>query len=254
MEVCQFAENCHNFLSLAPFGLQNIDPGSPKLLTLKFTGVPFHLPSLVTLIEAVLIEDVLIEAEIAGRGRICPPPFPGRVILRPFPVRMLSSSSMRVTCEFKISGPHRLTCTPVRIFLQAFTRRHMPCAMCHQSTHDRHHRRSGVLARRMVPRRSRSDQPFGRYFRKCLDTHMLTDWLTDKHGPANYFSPTHQRKSSFIERSMLKHLNVHSLRFWIMLVSACMAWIRRRLSVRETARGPKQQVWAQLSQYLIFAI
>ena len=43
-------------------------------------------------------------------------------------------------------------------------------------------------------------------------THILTDRQTR---PANYFSPTHQRKSSFIERSMLKHLNVHSLRFWI---------------------------------------
>ena len=49
------------FLSLTPFGLGNIDPRSPKLLTLKFTGVPFHLPSLVTL--------ALTETEIAGRGR-----------------------------------------------------------------------------------------------------------------------------------------------------------------------------------------
>ena len=57
-------------------------------------------------------------------------------------------------------------------------------------------------------------QPFGRYSRKCLNTHTpwLTDWQTR---PANYFSPTHQWKSSFIERSMLMHLNVHSLRFWI---------------------------------------
>ena len=76
-----------------------------------------------------------------------------------------------MTCKFEISGPHRLTCRAVRKLLQAFTRRHVPCAMCHQSTHDRHHRRSGVLARRMVPRRARSDQPFGRYSRKCLDTH-----------------------------------------------------------------------------------
>ena len=115
-----------------------------------------------------------------------------------------------MTCKFEISGPHRLPCRVVRKLLQAFTRRHVPCAMCHQSTHGRHHRRSGVLVRRMVPRRARSDQPFGRYSRKCLDTH--TDRQTR---PANYFSPTHQRKSSFIERSMLKHLNVHSLRFWI---------------------------------------
>ena len=51
---------------ITPFGLENIDRRSPKLLTLKFTAVPFHLPSLVTL--------ALIEAEIAGSGRICPPP------------------------------------------------------------------------------------------------------------------------------------------------------------------------------------
>ena len=44
-----------------------------------------HLPSLVIL--------ALIEAEIAGRGRICPP-FPGRVILRPFPVRVLTVDSV----------------------------------------------------------------------------------------------------------------------------------------------------------------
>ena len=67
-----------------------------------------------------------------------------------------------------------------RKFLQAFTRWHVPCAMCHQSTHDRHHRRSAVLARRMVPRRSRSDQPFGRYSRKCLNTH--TPGLTNTSG------------------------------------------------------------------------
>ena len=125
---------------------------------------------------------------------------------------------MHVTCKFGFGGSPRLTSRGPRKLVQAFTRWHVPCAMCHQSTHDRHHRRSAVLARRMVPRRSRSDQPFGRYSRKCLNTHKpgLTDWLTDwQTRPANYFSPTHQRKSSFIERSMLKHLNVHSLRFWI---------------------------------------
>ena len=29
------------------------------------------------------------------------------------------------------------------------------------------------------------------------------------------------------------------------LVSACMAWIRRRISIRDIARGPKQQVWTK---------
>ena len=33
--------------------------------------------------------------------------------------------------------------------------------------------------------------------------------------------------------------------YLILLVSACMAWIRWRLSIRDIARGPKQQVWAK---------
>ena len=36
-------------------------------------------------------------------------------------------------------------------------------------------------------------------------TYILTDSLTHKHHPPNYFQPTHQRKSSFIERPMLTH-------------------------------------------------
>ena len=50
----------------------------------------FRLPSLVIL--------ALIEAEIAGRGRICPP-FPGRVILRPFPVRVLNRSENTILAK-----------------------------------------------------------------------------------------------------------------------------------------------------------
>ena len=92
-----------------------------------------------------------------------------------------------MTCKFEISGPHRLTCRAVRKLLQAFTRRHVPCAMCHQSTYGRHHRRSGVLARRMVPLRARSDHPFGRYSRKCLDTH--TDWPTNTSGQLFFTDP-----------------------------------------------------------------
>ena len=109
-----------------------------------------------------------------------------------------------------LSATHHLTSKGARIYLQALTRRHVPCATCHPSTHDRHRCRSGVLVRRLVPRRSRSDQPFGLYSRKCLNTH------TDKYNPPTtyLFSPTRERKSSFNERSMLKHLNIHSLRFW----------------------------------------
>ena len=61
----------------------------------------FRLPSLVIL--------ALIEAEIAGRGRICPP-FPGRMILRPFPVRVLTrslpkqKSRLHAQCTLHISS------------------------------------------------------------------------------------------------------------------------------------------------------
>ena len=102
------------FLSLTPFGLENIDPRSSKLLTLKFTGVPFRLPSLVTL--------ALIEAEIAGRGRICPPPFPGRVILRPFPVRVLKEEAINMV-YWRNSYP---TPTPVAMLDEALSPRRQP--------------------------------------------------------------------------------------------------------------------------------
>ena len=39
----------------------------------------------------------------------------------------------------------------------------------------------------------------------------------------------------------------HTL-FIAILVSACMAWIIRRLSIRDMARGPKEQVWAKSAQ------
>ena len=42
-----------------------------------------------------------------------------------------------MTCKFGIGGALRLTCRCVRIFLQAFTRRHVPRATCHRSTPDR---------------------------------------------------------------------------------------------------------------------
>ena len=109
-----------------------------------------------------------------------------------------------MTCKFGIGGALRLTCRCVRIFLQAFTRRHVPRATCRRSTPDRHHRRSGVPRRPSVPPRSRSDQPFGRYSRKCLDTHTHTH--THKHQPPYFFSPTHRRKSSFIRTCYAKAL------------------------------------------------
>ena len=57
-----------------------------------------------------------------------------------------------MTWKFEFGVSIRLTSKGVNKFLQAFTRRHVPCAMCYQSTHDRHHRRSTVLVRRKVPR------------------------------------------------------------------------------------------------------
>ena len=77
--------------------------------------------------------------------------------------------SMRVTCKFGFGDSTRLTSRGANKFLQAFTRRHVPCAMCHQLTHDRYHGRSGVSVRRMMP--VSIDQPFGRYSRICLNTH-----------------------------------------------------------------------------------
>ena len=74
---------------------------------------------------------------------------------------------------------------PAKIFASLHA---VACAMCHQSTHDRHHRRSAVLARRMVPRRSRSNQPFGRYSRKCLNTH--TPGLTNTSGQLFFHRPS----------------------------------------------------------------
>ena len=102
---------------------------------------------------------------------------------------------VRVTCQFRIGGASCSTCRCVNNFLQTFTRRHVPRATCRRSTRHRRHRRSGGSVRRSVAPRSRSDQPFGRHVRKCLNTQ--TDRLTNTSRPT-FFSPTHRRKSSFI--------------------------------------------------------
>ena len=74
----------------------------------------------------------------------------------------------------------------------------------------------------------------------AIPENAWTHILTDKHGPANYFSPTHRRKSSFIERSMLKHLNVHSLRFWMTqkVSSGRAGALSRRKLLRSMTEGP----------------
>ena len=61
------------------------------------------------------------------------------------------------------------------------------CKTCNTPSH-RHHHRSGVSARPSVPPRSRSDQPFGRYVRKCLNKHTHT--LTNTSRPTFFQRPT----------------------------------------------------------------
>ena len=100
----------------------------------------------------------------------------------------LSWGGIRMTCEFGSGSALRLTCRCVRIFLKAFTRRHVPRVTCRRPNHNRHNCRSGVSARPSVPPRSRSDQPFGRYPRKCLDTH--THRLTNTIRPTFFRRPT----------------------------------------------------------------
>ena len=59
-------------------------------------------------------------------------------------------------------------------FLQGLARWHVARATWHQSLRDWHHRLSAVPARRMVPRRSRSAQPFVLQVPKCLNGHTDT--------------------------------------------------------------------------------
>ena len=102
------------------------------------------------------------------------------------PQWILSWCSTRVTCEFGLSDSHRLTSRGAHKFLvdlHAAAR-----ATCRRPTRDRHHPRSGVSARPSVPPRSRSDQPFGRYARKCLNTQ--THRLTNTSRPTFFQRPT----------------------------------------------------------------
>ena len=65
------------------------------------------------------------------------------------------------------------------------------------------HSRSGVSARPSVPPRS----PIGPAVRAlCPEMLGHTHRHTDKHDPANFFSPTHRRKSSFIRTCYAKAL------------------------------------------------
>ena len=89
----------------------------------------------------------------------------------------------------------------------------MPRATCRRSTPDRHHHCSGVPRRRSVPPRSRSDQLFGGYSRKCLDTHTNTH--THKHQSPNFFF-SDPPEEIFVHKNVLCQSisTFYSLRFW----------------------------------------
>ena len=106
--------------------------------------------------------------------------------LERYPQWILRWYSTRVTCEFGFTGCPRLTPRGARKFLVVLYG--AARATCRRPTRNRHHCRSGVSARRSVPPRSRSDQPFGRYSRKCLDTQ--TDRLTNTIRPTFFQGPT----------------------------------------------------------------
>ena len=120
------------------------------------------------------------------------------------PQWILSWYSSRVACEFRICGAPRVTCRAVRKFLvdlHAAAR-----ATCHVPPRRPATGTNVVPAFRRVHRchpGPRSDQPFGRYSRKCLNTQ--TDRLTNTIRPT-FFSPTHRRKSSFIRTCYAKAL------------------------------------------------
>ena len=70
------------------------------------------------------------------------------------------------------------------------------CVMCHQSTHDRHHRRSGVLMHRMVPRRG--GPAVRQLFRSVRNLRLILTGVrpsglrpnTGPNGPGTLFSPS----------------------------------------------------------------
>ena len=100
---------------------------------------------------------------------------------------------------------------PAKIFASLHA---VACAMCHVPPIDPWQAPSSF--RRFGASNGATPVPIRPAVRALLPkilehTYTRTDWQTR---PVNYFSPTHQWKSSFIERSMLLHLNVHSLRFW----------------------------------------
>ena len=87
-----------------------------------------------------------------------------------------------------------------KVFLQMFAHWHVPRATWHQSLRDWHHLFSAVPARRIVPSRSRSTQPFLLQVPKCLnrqtDRHTHTHIHTLTSLAQLFFSASHQEEIS----------------------------------------------------------
>ena len=63
----------------------------------------------------------------------------------------------------------------------------------------------------------------------------------------NYTQKNEQASGKFVLFVTVKKNAANDFQFsW--LVSACMAWIRRRLNIRDMAIGPKEQVRAKSAQ------
>ena len=79
---------------------------------------------------------------------------------------------MRVTCKFEFGGAPRLASRGAQQLFQASTRRHVPRATCHHSTHDRYHRRSGVLVLRtpLVNKQTNTDRVCQSVSQMCVQT------------------------------------------------------------------------------------
>ena len=123
------------------------------------------------------------------------------------PQWILSWYSTLVTCEFGISGAPRVTCRAVRFFfasLHAAAR-----TTCHVPPADP--RPAPMSFRRFGASIGATPVPIGPAVRAlCPEmlghTHTQTDRQTHKHDPANFFSATHRRKSSFIRTCFAKAL------------------------------------------------
>ena len=121
------------------------------------------------------------------------------------PQWILSWCSTRVTCEFRICGAPRVTCRGVRKFLVDL---HAAARVtCHVPPADP--RPAPSPFRRFGASIGATPAPIGPAVRApCPEMfeHTDTHTHTHKHQPANFFSATHRRKSSFIRTCYAKAL------------------------------------------------